>query len=93
MLSRLQFDLGDDSLPVIEGTVTNDRLRRPADVRDKIAKSFVERFKYLSSWCTVEFKEDGTFIIAPVEGELDALLALRASLDERIGNFTKFREQ
>ncbi len=84
MISKIQFDLGEDTRPVVLADIAFSD-----DVRDKIAKGFQDSFGTISSFCLINFRHVGRdthqlIEIEPVKGDLDSLLKLKTILDERI---------
>ena len=65
MISKINFDLSEDNSPVIVAEI-----RMSDDVRDKIAKRFLETFAYESNLCWVSFIDGVSIIeIAPMSPE------------------------
>lgn len=50
MLSKVQFDLSENNSPIIKATIQSS-----PDVRDTIAKKFIEAFAHQSTTCNVTF--------------------------------------
>jgi len=61
MESKIQIDIAEDNQPVIIVAP-----KTSFDVRDKMVKRFTETLGHQSSWCTIEFQENGTFEIRPL---------------------------
>ena len=61
MESKVAFDLNENNIPVI-----SVKVKPSEDLRDKVAKKFIEDFGHSSWWCTAIFEQDGTMIITPI---------------------------
>lgn len=63
MLSKLQFDLNENNAPILRVIVSSSD-----DLRDKVAKRFIEGFQASSNFCKISFDEvDSRSISAIIE--------------------------
>lgn len=64
MQSRATFDLDVFNNPIIKVEISST-----PDVRDKIAKRFIENLGHASQWCNITPSGDGEYLIWPIKPE------------------------
>lgn len=64
MQSRATFDLDESNYPVVKLEITSS-----SDVRDKLAKRFIELLGHASQWCQIIQNNDGQYTIFPIKPE------------------------
>lgn len=85
MLSKAFFDLDQSNNPVIEVEVAST-----PDVRDKIAKRFIERLGSESQWCEILPVSESKYIIFPLTpSELRKTAALMIDRADKIDEEVK----
>jgi hypothetical protein len=86
MLSKASFDLDHSNNPVVKLEITST-----PDVRDKIAKRFIEALGNSSQWCEIFPSGESEYIIYPVRPEEMRKMAahLVARADESEGKTVK----
>lgn len=61
MLSKSLFDLDHSNAPIIKAQILSS-----PDVRDKIAKRFIEELGHLSKWCCIQPISETDYMISPI---------------------------
>lgn len=83
MLSKASFDLDAQNNPIVKLEIAST-----PDVRDKIAKRFIESLRHESTWCQILPNSESEYIIWPIlpdefRKHAEWLLARADELDKR----------
>lgn len=79
MKSKLRFDIGEDNSPIIYFEV-----EQTDDLRDKIAKRFIEELGYESNWLTIQFLPSDSGVYKGVIIPVSDVEVLKDVIEERI---------
>jgi len=64
MISKAMFDFDQFNNPVVKLEITYS-----PDLRDKVAKQFVEALRHDSQWCEITVIGEGKYSISPIKPE------------------------
>ena len=93
MQSRATFDLDVSNYPIIKAQIIST-----LDVRDKIAKRFIEALGHASQWCIILPISDTEYMISPItphelKEQAKQMIYKAEELERQTASYAKIVEQ